>query len=468
MSNNNNKALSAGIGYTIGNILVKGINFLMLPIFSRMLTTEEFGIYNLFLSYDAILFVVIGMALHSSIKSANYHFPNEINQYTSSVSIIYVINTIIMLIINTIFGKCISSALSIDSTVVYLLVLFSFGNALLCLYNTRISLDYAYKKYLLIALMNSLGNVGISLLLILTVFSDDKALGRITGVVVTIFVIALMLLASLYRKARPKFEKRYWKFGIKYSLPIIPHGISQVLLSQFDRIMIAKMVNKSAAGLYSLAGNIKLILTIISDSISNVWSTWFFAEIEKGNAKKIQIRARQLCCLYCIMIVGMMAISPELIYLLGGSKYNQAKYVAIPMILDAFILFVYNIVVVAEYYTKKTVYIMMGTLASAIINVILNYYFIMRYGFVAAAYTTLFAYICYLIFHLVISYRMIHFHVLPLKYLTIYAIIVALLSVLDLMFMKHIVMRYLIAFIVVGIMGIVWLVDLKKTNKEMT
>ena len=40
-------ALKAGVGYTIGNILVKGINFLTLPLFSRLLTTAEFGVYNI-------------------------------------------------------------------------------------------------------------------------------------------------------------------------------------------------------------------------------------------------------------------------------------------------------------------------------------------------------------------------------------------------------------------------------------
>ena len=55
----NSKALRSGIGYTIGNIFIKGINFLTLPIFSRLLSPEEFGIYNVFASYDLILFVIL-------------------------------------------------------------------------------------------------------------------------------------------------------------------------------------------------------------------------------------------------------------------------------------------------------------------------------------------------------------------------------------------------------------------------
>ena len=69
-----NKVIKAGIGYTVGNILIKGINFLTLPLFSRLLTTEEFGVYNVFASYEAILYVVVGLSIHSSVRSANLEF----------------------------------------------------------------------------------------------------------------------------------------------------------------------------------------------------------------------------------------------------------------------------------------------------------------------------------------------------------------------------------------------------------
>ena len=73
------KVFKAGIGYTIGNVMVKGINFLAIPIFSRLLTTEEMGLYTVFAAYEAVLFVFIGMALHSSIRSAKYEFEGKID-----------------------------------------------------------------------------------------------------------------------------------------------------------------------------------------------------------------------------------------------------------------------------------------------------------------------------------------------------------------------------------------------------
>ena len=48
------KVFKAGIGYTIGNVMVKGINFLAIPIFSRLLTTEEMGVYTVFAAFPTL------------------------------------------------------------------------------------------------------------------------------------------------------------------------------------------------------------------------------------------------------------------------------------------------------------------------------------------------------------------------------------------------------------------------------
>ena len=67
-----NRVLKAGIGYTIGNYLLKGLSFFTIPLFTRLLTTQDYGKYSVFLSYEDIVFVLIGFAIHSSYKNARY------------------------------------------------------------------------------------------------------------------------------------------------------------------------------------------------------------------------------------------------------------------------------------------------------------------------------------------------------------------------------------------------------------
>ena len=442
-----NKVIKAGIGYTVGNILIKGINFLTLPLFSRLLTTEEFGVYNVFASYEAILYVVVGLSIHSSVRSANLEFKGQIKKYTSSVSLIYLLNALILLATAVFWGNQLSKLLDFSKIEIVLLVLYSLGSSLLALYNNLISLEYSYGKYLAASLFNSVGNVLLSLVLILTIFRDHRDVGRIVGGTVTICLLALILLLSIYKQAKPRINKVYWKFAVKYSLPIVPHGISQVLLAQFDRIMIRSMVGNAEAGIYSLAGNIKLILTIITDSISAAWTTWFYDQMAEDGAEQIKERAKELSMFFVVLAVGLLALSPELIFVLGGKNYESGKYVAIPMVVDAFVLFLYNIIVPAEYYKKKTTYI-------TVINLVTNYIFITKFGYIAAAYTTLFSYICYLVLHIIISHRVIGFYVLSIKDLLIYSGIICGMAALDLIFINHLLIRWgACAVVVILLMG---------------
>ena len=436
------KALRSGIGYTLGNILIKGINFLTLPIFSRLLSPEAFGVYNVFASYDLILFVVLGLALHTSIQSANLEFRGKINGYTSSISLVYILNGLVALGIAVLFRKQLGALLGLPPAAVSLLVLSSFSGAVITLYNTRISLDYSYKKYLLVSACSSFLNIALSLVLMLTVFSQDRLMGRILGASLPSFLISVVLLFTFFCKERPRISKTYWKFGVKYSLPIVPHGISQMLLNQCDRIMIRSMVSDAAAGIYSLAGNIKLVLVIITDSVTTAWNTWFFSQMDKGETKAIQKRATQLLLLFFVLTGGLMALSPELITLLGGEKYDLGKYAAVPLVLDAFALFLYNLVVPAQYYAKKTTYIMYGTVAAAVVNIVLNYIFIKLCGFVAAAYTTLAAYLLFAAVHYIISGRLLKFFVVPIGKLLAVCAAVGLLAAWNLLFVDSILLRW--------------------------
>ena len=458
--NGSGKAVKAGVGYTVGNILVKGVVFLSIPLFSRIMTTAQFGVYNVFISYESILYVLIGMAMDNSLQSANLDFKNSVNKYISSISLIYIINSIICCLAVTCLGSWLSGVLNLEKRALYLLVIYSFSTAIISLYNMKVSLKYEYKEYLILTLSYSIGNILLSLLLMRTVLSDKRDYGRIVGASGAVLVAALYALYTIYRDAKPRIEKEYWKFALRFSLPLVPHGIAQVLLAQFDRIMIRQLVSDSVAGIYSLATSIKLILTVITTSITTAWRTWFFDAMRKNEIKDIQKRARQLVELFAIFSILMMSFSKEMILIFGGYKYEAGKYVIIPMIMDAFLLFVYSLVVQSEYYAKKTHYIMIGTIIATVINIVTNYVFIQMYGYIAAAYTTLFSYVVYFILHIIISYKVIGFAVVPYKPLAVFLGIVCFDGAINLLLVDNMVLRWCICIVIVLINGIHFVRDM--------
>lgn len=430
------KVLKAGVGYTIGNILLHCMGIFTLPIFTRLLTTSEYGQYGIFMSYASILLTIVSCALHTSVRSAKIEFGEKIDEYTSTITTVYFINLSLLLILSLLSPKGLCEILGLSNSQLVLLSIYTFGTSMMNLYNTRLSLDYSVKKYIKLSALNSIVSLCLSLVLMHTILNDNRILGRLLGLTIAVSLVSGISLYSLYKKARPKYNIEFLGFGLKYSAPLIAHGVAQTLLAQFDRIMIKSIVGLAEAGIYSFGGSIKNLLNVVANSLNTVWATWFFDEMAKDNVSKVKRRACEYTLLVLLFGVSALFVAPEVVKLLGAKEYWDAKFLAPPMVLDSYVMFVYAIVVQAEYYTKKTHYVLVGTAIAAIINVITNIIFINLYGYVAAAYTTLFAYTCYLVFHIIIAYRAIGFHVVSISQHLIQGLIMALCAILCLILME--------------------------------
>lgn len=447
------KTIKAGISYTIGNYLLKGISLITIPLFARALSTTEYGTVSLFLSYEAILYILIGLAIHSSYNSAKAQYFEMNNRGGTQGYYRYVSATIIMVscIAATyagavlIFAKPLEAALSMDRFLLVLLVCYSWATAVIVCFNTEAGIRYSYQGYLLIAGLNALGNIAVSVLLVFYIFPEHRDYGRILGIVAPALVIAIGICVYYFHRARPEFDRSALMWGIRYSLPIIPHGISQVILNQFDRIMIIRMINQASGGIYSFSYNIYSILAITANSLDKVWHPWFYEKRVKNEFAAI----RKVSLLYAaglsIFVGFVQLISPELVLILGGQKYGDAIYCVIPIVAGGFFAFLYNIPCTVEYYNQKTTYIAFGTVTAAIVNIILNYIFILRYGYVAAAYTTLVTYALYFMFHYTIAWWLEGRSLFHTPGIIICAISVVIVSFLSLLLVHLRNLRFVIA-----------------------
>ncbi len=401
-----NKIIKAGFGYTVGNFLLKGLSFLSVPIFARVLTTEDFGLYNTFIAYEGILFVVIGFAIHSSYKNAFFKYRNgEYNYraYVSASMVLIMLSLMLWLLISNTFHKEIGEILGLSHTELNLLILFSFGSAIITCYNSDKSINYDYKSYLMVSALNAVSNITLSLILMYTVFDTQKYFGRVVGSVTPIIIIGCFIIYSNFRQSKPKNIKEFWKWGIVYSLPIIPHGISQIVLSQFDRIMITKMIGAAEAGLYSFAYTLNTIVLVTATSVETVWLQWFYEKMNEKDVHGIKPFTVVFIVGIALLTSVLILLCPELVLILGGKQYEPAIYCAIPILISGFFTFLYYLPAAVEYYKERTTYIAIATVLAAGINILLNYLFIPLYGYIAAAYTTIITYILYFLFHCVMS-----------------------------------------------------------------
>lgn len=455
MGKKSSKAVKAGIGYTIGNYLIKGLTFLTIPIFSRLLSTVDYGIYNTFAAYEAIGFVLIGMVLHGSYKKAKYELEQGYNGYVSSSLLLIVINAVIGLLIFNVFGDVLGDALGLDRISLNMLILFCFATAIITCYNSYLGIEYQYKSFVIVAFINAVGNIGLSILLIVSVFNENRYMGRIVGTVIPSLLISIYIIYVLWKKQRPQNIVQNAKWGLSYSLPLVPHGISQVVLTQFDRIMIKKIVGDSEAGIYSFAYNIFTIVSVTTTSLGAVWEPWFF---EKMNGKDYT-SIRRVSSLYAagmlIFSAVMMLLSPEMIYILGPAEYHDAVYSVVPIVAGGYFAFLYTIPSMIEYFYSKTKFIAIGTVGAAVLNIILNLICINQFGYVAAAYTTLVSYLAYFIFHYILAWKIEGRCLFNTKVMVFCCVAILGVNVLSIVLIEWVIVRWLLALMLIAIVVVV-------------
>lgn len=441
-----NKVLKAGIGYTIGNYLLKGINFLTIPIFTRLMSTSDYGTYSIYMTYNSIISVFIAFALHSSINNAKYKFKEKYEQYISSILILPIMFLSGLLILVNLFGTRFEAILDLNNIIINILLIHSFANAIVQIYNSKLSVDYKYQGFLKLSFVNTLLNLALSLVLIYFVFESNKCVGRIIGSAVPLFIIAIYIYIKSFRCAKPVVNFEYWKFGLNYSLPIIPHGLAQIVLSSFDRIMIKTLVGYSQAGIYSLGCNIEQLVKITTTSIDTVWSPWFYEQMNSGNEKKIKKMSYVYIYGIFLLLTCLILATPELVWFMGSKEYQDAKYIVIPLLSCTFFTFLYTLPATVEYYYQKTKMIAIGTIGAAILNIILNSVFIRSYGYQAAAYTTLVSYFAYFVFHYNIAKKIHGSQIYDTKFIMLFVIGIIFFNFIGIILMNYSIVRFIVLF----------------------
>ena len=401
------REIKAGLGYTVGNILIKGITFITLPIFSRLLTTSQFGIYTTYMAYENTLAIILGLGMYASIKNAKIDYPDRVNQYTSTLLWLTVIPLCVCFILIIAFPQWLSQLLDLSQGLLLLLVFQSYGTAMLSVSNSRLALDYNYGKYMGFAAFNTIMNIGLSILLILTFFNNQREYGRILGSAIPLVIIGLFVFITNQRAGKFSFDKKMAKYAFSVGFPLIWHYLSQQIQNQFDRIAITNIVGSSFTGIYSFAFSIATILNVIFYSTENVWSVWMFGKMAEGDYKKIRDVSKKYMLLISTIAILMLVGSREVIMIMGDKSYWEGQVIFIPLLISIYLLYLYTIPVGIEYYYKQTKYIALMTAIAAAINVSLNYALIPRYGYIAAAYTTMLSHAVQFIAHWFISKRIL-------------------------------------------------------------
>lgn len=402
------RALKAGAWYTVGNILLKGCMFFTLPIFTRLLTTADFGIYNSYMAYEQLLTAVLGLGMYGSVKIAKIEFKERFDDYMKALCLLCLAFFVAVVIVGNAAYPLYASGLGFSRFVTNCLFAHAMGDAFLMIYGSKLAIEFKYRSYIGMSAFNILGSIAVSLLLIVFVFPNERYIGRILGAGAPLILIGVVVSFLFLRRGHLDREsaKRYARYALVVGLPLVPHALSQAILGQFDRIMINDMVGASEAGVYSYMYTLCTILYVVQNSIDNAWTPWTYVSISGGRKADVRGSSTLYIGFACILTVGFMCVMPEIARLMADESYWGGISLIAPLTLGNFFIFLYTLAVNVEYYHKKTALISIGTITASLLNILLNWLLIPVLGYGAAAYNTLFSYACLFVFHWAFARRM--------------------------------------------------------------
>lgn len=398
----NKKVVKSGLWFTISNFVVKSVVFISMPVFTRMLSQSEFGDYSNYMSWLSIASYVVTLNIEASLSSARFDYKDHLDMYISSMLGLSTLSVVIWMIALNIFSVQLQSITHLDILYLNIMMLYLLFTPAINMYQARERYKYNYKMTVFISMLIAIGSVILSILFVLTM--NNRLTGRIIGSSLPTIIVGILLF--VYFLSKGKLSVNYWGYALPICIPYLPHLLSLTVLNSTDRVMISRWCGSEATALYSLAYTCGTMVNLLMISLNSAFSTWQGEMIFENKCNDLKKVSYKYILVFFFFAFGVMLIAPEALYILGGKIYQEAIYVMPPVTMGCCCQFLYTMFVNVEQFKRKTIGMAIASVIAAGINIGLNWIFIPRFGYMAAAYTTLAGYMCLLAMHMYLVFKM--------------------------------------------------------------
>ena len=386
--------VKASVAYTVCSILQKCLSFITLPLFTRILTTEQYGIHSVYTSWYSILSIFLTLNLaYGSFSTAMVRFEKERSEYIAAIQNICFVLCLIFLVIYLPFTGFWNAIFHLPTALVCVMIAEVLtGFSLLCWYGAK-RFEFKYKGVVVLTLIIAVATPTLAYFMVIN--SAQPGYARTIGYAAVTIAVGTFLFVSNAIKGKGGMDKKYWKYALSFNIPLIPYYLSQVVFNQSDRIMIDHISGTDKAGMYSVAFNLATLLNFVLNAINNSYVPWFYGKIKEGKAEENKSISTGISLLMAFMLMGVISLAPEIILIMAGPAYAEAAWVVPPIAMSILLLFYSQLFINVEFYYEEKQLLVWGSIGSALLNIVLNALLIPRFGFVAAGYTTLLSYIVF-------------------------------------------------------------------------
>lgn len=399
--------------YGLATVVPKMISFLLVRLHtdkSVLSNVADYGDVSLIFAY----FVLFNVLLAYGMETAFFRFFNSDEHKktvlsTSAISLL--LTSTMVLAIGYIFRQDLSSLIHIDADYIVLVLWILFFDALVIIPFAYLRALGKTIKYTVVKLTNVILNLGLNIVLLLylkswaetstlwqTFYKPDFEVHYIFIANVIASGVTLLLLISFYFKLNYSFSTTLWKKMLRYAFPVLVAGVAFSINETFDRILLERLLpenlSKDAIGTYSACYKLALFMMLFATAYRLGVEPFFFNNAKDTDAKTNYAKILEFFVIFGALILLSVVVFVDVLklILIPNEAYWEAMTV-VPILLLAYLfLGIYHNLSVWYKITDRTKFGAYISIFGALITLLINIIFIPKFGYMASATATLFAY----------------------------------------------------------------------------
>jgi O-antigen/teichoic acid export membrane protein len=430
------KLLRQSAVYGVGHIVSRSLGFLLLPLYTNTIPTDDYGfaavlfsflgIMHVFYSYGMDVAYLRYVALQEDVGKQKILFSTGfISLLTSAI----ILSVILILVRDKV------SLVLFHTTGMSTLILLSAGILFFdCLAQLPFMALRAKQKSIQFAslkLASVIINIGANILFIIVL--KNGVAGIFQANLVSSAITFVIVMPVFLRQFRLHFERESYFALIRFGLPYIPSGLAVVIMDLIDRIILERMAGAEVTGVYSAGYKLGMFMALFIAAFRFAWHPFFLSTSKQTNATQVFGRVLTyfvLSCAFVFLLISLYVNDLVRIKIFGFTLFGEEYWggtAVVPIIMISYIFYgIYVNFLVGIYLHNKTYYLPWITGLAALVNIIANLILIPPMGQLGAAWATAIAYTTMAVF---LYYRVRLMYPVPYEWLRIGKVAVVVLTI---------------------------------------
>ncbi|WP_416826514.1 lipopolysaccharide biosynthesis protein [Ectobacillus polymachus] len=390
-SSNSSSFLGNALIYTIGSMITPAMGLILLPIYTLYLTPGEYGTITTIQALVSVLQLIMLLSLHGAITRLYYEFiekPKEQAAYLGSIFLFVLLFSsalsIFLFVLKPLIGNLLLKSIPLDPFYFYFIIL-SFVTSLSSLFLSIIRVKERPWSFMIGYTLKGFLLLFISLLVIIKLHMG--ASGALLASIITEGAILLVYFFICKKDMTFSISKSYVWMSLVYSIPLLPHTLSNWFIVASDRVILEKFISLDQLGYYGLAAQMSTVLRMLYMSINSAYVPRYNLLQKQGKP----VEKMNAYFLVIILVTGFLAIfcSGFLLRMLTSQSYYPAQRF-LPFLLIGEMLEGVNYIIATKLlYFKKTGSVSSSSFIAAAINIVGNFALIPFIGVWGAVVSTL-------------------------------------------------------------------------------